>query len=676
MFAISPAQQAAVRKYWVYFTDKGADLRGESMLAKGSAAYSLAQSNLAERALARRAKMLPADQLVDEADLPLHQPYVEAVEQTGGILVHEVCWLNAASFYLTDQQVGELRTLTFVTRVVPVAAMRRKLPESPSEPTFTVFRKTSLLEYGPSFNQSQMINVPQLHDAGVYGTGVLVGMLDTGFRWRSHEALSTRRVVAEHDFIFNDGITENEANDRADQDYHGTLTFSVLGGYQPGRLIGPAFDAEFILSKTEDIRSETQIEEDNWATAMIWMEAQGVEVVSSSLGYNTFDNGGGYSWNNGDFNGRTSVTALAAARAARLGVIVCTAMGNEGNGDGTIGTMLTPADADSILSIGAVNFSRSLAGFSSTGPTNDGRTKPDVVAPGVNVYHASVPGPNTYGYQQGTSLATPLVAGAAALLLSARPELTPVQVRDALRATADTIDVGRTPEFPNDSTGWGVVDALEAALSFGPIFSNQPVAAVVDSMSVVSTIILSRFGILPAGVTLRFVAGNDTTLTSATMTLDSSMFFNTSGRYLATIPTLPVGTLVQFFIVAQDSAGNFYESPAPIRTTRWQLRYGIPGVGQPPELPKGYTLGQNFPNPFPQPANPATTIRYDIPRREQVRLDVYNVLGQLVVILVDQMEDAGNKTVSFDAASLPSGVYFYRLATPSVTLVRKLVLVR
>src|SRR5262249_54096746 len=158
---------------------------------------------------------------------------------------------------------------------------------------------------------------------------------------------------------------------------------------------------------------------------------------SSSLGYNDFDpqgpSPGDYTWANGDFNGRTSITAQAAVRAARLGIVVCDAMGNEGNGDGIVGTMLTPADADSIISVGAVTLAKQLAGFSSTGPTNDGRTKPDVVSPGVGVYCASTAGPSSYFFQSGTSLATPLTAGSAALILSARPELTPVQVRDALR---------------------------------------------------------------------------------------------------------------------------------------------------------------------------------------------------------------------------------------------------
>lgn len=668
-------QQAHPKKFWVFFTDKGPDVAG-GPLQRGTNSYKEAEAGLSQRAMDRRAKVLPPEDLIDAADLPTYRPYIDAIVQDGGILVHDVHWFNAASFHLDERLIPAIRKHSFVKNVKPVAVMRGTPLPPPEDEPVTDLRKQAALDYGPSLNQVQMIRIPPLHDFGINGTTVLIGMLDTGFRWRDHEALSSRRILAERDFIFGDGTTANEGNDRADQDIHGTLTLSVVGGFMPGRLIGPAYGSDFILSKTEDVRSETRVEEDNWAAAIIWMEGQGIDVASSSLGYNMFDGGGGYSWENGDFNGRTSITALAAARAARMGVVICTAMGNEGNGDGVVGTMLTPADADSIISVGAVTFGRRLAGFSSTGPTNDGRTKPDLVAPGVGVYYAAIPGPNTYGFQQGTSLATPLAAGAAAVVLSARPELSPVQVRNVLRATADTIDVSRTPAFPNDSTGWGLVNALRAVLSFGPVFSNIPAATVEDSVSVISTSVVSQYGLIPQSVQLRYRTEADSAFAIIPMTLDSSMMFPSSGRYRATIPPEARGTLIHFAIEAADSAGNAYATPPPVRRTEWRFRYGQPGVDSPPRVPTDFTLLQNYPNPFPNPGNPVTTIRYTITREERVHLAVYNLLGQLVVTLVDQVEAPGSKSVFFDGASLPSGVYFYRLSTPSVSLDRKMLLVR
>ncbi|TLY32954.1 MAG: T9SS type A sorting domain-containing protein, partial [Ignavibacteria bacterium] len=403
-----------------------------------------------------------------------------------------------------------------------------------------------------------------------------------------------------------------------------------------------------------------------------WMEGHGADLVSSSLGYNIFDDGSGYLWSRGDFNGRTSVTARAALRAARLGVVVCDAMGNERNGDGNMGTMLTPADADSIISVGAVTFSKKLASFSSTGPTNDGRTKPDIVAPGVSVFCAIVP--NTYGNQQGTSLATPLAAGSAALLLSVRPELSPVQVRDAMRATAEAItDSARFPLSPNNFTGWGLVNAFEAALSFGPVFSNVPRITAGDSGTAVFTAIASRYGIRADGVVLHFLAGGNGGYSAVSMSFDSAMFYPTSGRYRAAIPRQPYGTLVQFYIDASDSGGHSYRSPAASTGTVWHLRYGETGGGRNPSIPGAFALAQNYPNPF----NNETVIEYDLPADEFVDIRVFDLTGREVAALVHGSRKAGyGHSVGFDAGGLASGVYFYRMSTPAFTATKKMMVLR
>ncbi len=646
------------RKYWVYFVDKGrtSDL-----------------SHITRRALQRRSKVLPPGELVDLQDLPVAAGYIRAVRDAGGVPARESRWLNAASFFMTQDIVGRVSHFPFVLRVAPVAAFRSRREPVPRPANARPPAPSSMgVDYGESFTQISAIDVPPLHEIGVTGSGVLVGMLDSGFRWRVHEALRTRHVIAEHDFVFNDDTTANQPGDDPGQDTHGTLTMSVLGGYKPGILVGPAFDAAFILGKTEDIRSETEVEEDNWAAGIEWMEAQGVDVVSSSLGYNAFDDGSGYSWANGDFNGRTSVTAKAAARAGRLGVVVCDAMGNELNGDGVTGTMLTPADADSIVSVGAVTFDGVLAGFSSTGPTNDGRTKPDVSAPGVHVLCALVP--DSYGYQQGTSLATPLAAGSAALVLSARPELTPIQVRDALRATARPLTENpRFPSSPNNFTGWGLVDAFKAALYFGPVFGSSPRVSVEDSGSVVTATVISSAGLLAGGVVLHYTAASDGASSTVAMTLDSSMFFPTSGRYRARIPLQERGTLVQFSMQASDSAGNSYQSPPPSAATVWHLRYGIPGISKDPLIPRSFSLAQNFPNPF----NSQTIIEYDLASAENVTIRVYDALGRQVAVFDQGYQQAGySHTVAFDGRDLASGVYYYRLTTPAQSATRKMLLVR
>jgi len=673
----STALSQSERKYWVYFTDKGPYLPADGILVKNSFSYKKALGCVSPLSLARRSKVLSPDSLVDAADLPLYEPYIQTVTRFGGVLAQKSRWLNAASFILASRQLTLVGQLEFVSKVIPVVAFRGLRKESKSEHSPPALQKSTSLDYGQSLHQLQMINIPALHISGITGDGVLIGMLDSGFRWRTHEALQTRNVINEHDFIFHRDVTANQANDAPNQDTHGTLTFSVIGGYAPGKLIGAAFTSGFVLAKTEYIPSETRVEEDNWAAAIEWMDSLGVDIASSSLGYDTFDPpDSGYTWEHGDFNGRTSITAKAALRAARLGIVVCTAMGNELNGDGVRGTMLTPADADSIISVGAVDFSYRLAYFSSTGPTNDGRIKPDVVAPGVGIYYAAVPGPDTYSYSQGTSLATPLAAGSAALLLSARPELTPLEVRDALRSSADPADLDSHPLHPNNFTGWGLVNAFNAVLAFGPVFSNKPSVNAIDSKSTVSTIVISRKGLKPESLILHYAAGADTQFTAIQMMLDSVMYFTTSGRYKVTIPPLPLGTRVRFYIEASDSSGNLYQSPPPIRRSTWQIKYGIGGLGPPGSLPTAYELLQNYPNPF----NSKTNITYNLSQRDRVTIKIYNVLGQYVATLADEIQEGGDASsrppAVFDAGNLPSGVYFYRLTTPSFNAVRKMLIIR
>ncbi len=665
------------KKYWVIFADKGEGRSSAGHLSLESTAYRDALKLLQPRALARRRKMLPADALVDAADLPLYQPYIEAVEKIGGAIVQQSRWLNAASFTLRPEVIPAIRSLPFVVDVRPVAGFRQTPLELPLQTQSNSLNQTYSYNYGPSLQQDTSVDIPVLHNMGITGKKVLVGILDSGFRWKMHEALRTRHVIAEYDFVFHDSVTANQASDSPDQDSHGTLVMSVLGGYMPGELIGPAFDADFILGKTEYVPTETRQEEDNWAAGIEWMESYGVDVVSSSVGYNTFDpSDSGYSWLNNDFNGRTSITAQAAERACKLGVVVCNSIGNEGNNNSGIGTLLTPADADTLISVGAVSFSRQLASFSSQGPTSDGRIKPDVVAAGVGVYCALTPGPNTYGTESGTSVSTPLVSGSAALMLSVRPELTPVQVRTALRSTAFPItNSSRFPLTPNNFTGWGLIDAFHATLSFGPIFSNSPVIDVDGLHSVISTVVISKFGIKPASVIFHYAPDSSTTFLSIPMTLESEMFYRTSGRYRVVVPILPYNTPVRFTIDAQDSAGNNYASPAPLFDTTWFFRYGIPDNPAGHPIPNAVALEQNFPNPF----TGSTVVGFDLPQRDHVRIVVFDELGRTVATLVDDMENAGDassrKPLIFYANSLASGAYFYRMTTSTFTETKKMMLI-
>lgn len=475
----SHASGQEIHKYWIFFNDKEIP---EVMLRKRALSHDEAREYISERAFIRRQKTMPQSSLVDEADLPVSPKYLTQLGSYGVVPSNILRWFNAVTAYITADQYARISRAPFVRKVVPVRSVTRRMePVYPlsADAALRSGKNDTLIDHGAAENQLVAINVISVHNEGVTGQNVIIGMLDTGFRWKTNDALKNAHVLAEYDFIFKDSVTANQTQDNPGQDAHGTETFSIIAANTNGTYVGTAPGASFILAKTEDIRSETKVEEDNWAAAIEWMEGLGVDVVSSSLGYSDFDPQGpspnDYTWAQGDFNGRTAITSQAAVLAARRGVVVVNAMGNEGNGDGIIGTLTAPADADSIISVGAVWFtapdSGQLAKFSSTGPTNDGRTKPDVVAPGVSVVVVSADGQIVAG--DGTSFATPLTAGVAALVLSAHPELTPIQVRNALRSTASNSSV------PNNFVGWGEINAL-AAVKFYDTSVIMPPRPVTD----------------------------------------------------------------------------------------------------------------------------------------------------------------------------------------------------
>ncbi|RKX26571.1 MAG: hypothetical protein DRP47_07965, partial [Candidatus Zixiibacteriota bacterium] len=314
-----------------------------------------------------------------------------------------------------------------------------------------------VLDYGGAQAQLEQITVPFAHNQGFDGSGVTLAILDTGFR-KTHEAFAAHytegRVLAEWDFVFGDSNTANEPEDWSSQQNHGTYIWSVSGGLKDGSIYGPAYRANFILCKTEDVRSETQVEEDNWVAALEWVDTLGADVITSSLGYS-----GWYTYE--DMDGLTAITSAAASTAAGLGIVVCNSAGNSGPGSGTI---TAPADAFDILCVGNVTSVGTISNSSSRGPTYDGRIKPEVCALGTNTFCASPSSDVDYQTASGTSLSTPLVAGAACLLIQARPSFPPTMIRQAL------MDAASNADDPNNTYGWGVLN-LEEALGWGAKFS-------------------------------------------------------------------------------------------------------------------------------------------------------------------------------------------------------------
>jgi subtilisin family serine protease len=426
---------------WVYFSDKG-------IRSAQDAAPPISARARTRRATRGRSSAAAA---IEDASVP--GSYVTQVAGQGARIRHTSRWLNAVSAEATAAQIQAIAALSFVDRIDVVRRYRR-VGEEPIVPltsppaTEGRWRRATVLDYGSGFSQVAQIRVPELHDRGLSGDGILVAMFDAGFPNLAHEAFSSMRISAEHDFVAGgDSVRATTAS-------HGTATLSVIGGRREGQLIGPAFGARFVLARTEDDRSETPVEEDNWAAAAEWAEAMGVDVISSSLGYLEFDFPF-TSYTDRDMDGETAVTTKAAAMAAARGVVVVVSAGN-GGFNAAHNTLGAPADAKSAVSVGAVDIAGLRAPFSSVGPTADGRIKPDVAALGVRAKVAGTASLSAYGAANGTSFSCPLTAGVVALLLEAHPTYTVDQVLTALRSTASQSD------SPDTLLGWGIVDAVRA----------------------------------------------------------------------------------------------------------------------------------------------------------------------------------------------------------------------
>ena len=492
------AQDKPDTKYWLIFKDKG-KFKYDEVISPGTEAYKVGSGLLTDRSIARRLKVLPEENLIDFGDLPLEQSYINEIEKLGIEIIAKSRWFNGVSAYLTKDQLEKVKKLDIVSQIKTVNKLYKQnitslapveCSEYYNDKYFISKDPKNILNYGKSFDQMNQIDVPKVHNLGITGKGVLVASLDDGFNWKNHEALKDLKVLDEYDFVNKDDHTYSEQNqkyeDSYDQSGHGTATFSTMAGFKEGKLIGPAYNSEFLLCKTEYVASETPMEEDFWLEAAEWVESKGAEVITSSLVYKEFDKPyteNSYKYEN--FDGKTCITTLAGARATYLGIVVLNAMGNYMQT--IVPSLGSAADGDSIISVGAVMNDGNIASFSSNGPTSDGRIKPDVCALGVYVYFASKERVNAYESGNGTSFSTPIMAGVCAMILSAHPELTPLQVREALRMTANNSST------PNNTYGWGLINAYNALLYYGMVWSNEATFAKEDNKLKVSISLASKY---------------------------------------------------------------------------------------------------------------------------------------------------------------------------------------
>lgn len=441
------AENFGATKYWVTFTDK----TGTPYSTSNPSAF------LSTRSIQRRTNQnIP----VTTYDLPVNPSYVSQVLATGAVtLNYRSRWLNAISITTTDANaLTAIAALPFVQSVGAVIRMKRDgdnagynennlggkyFNELPPQPT--------VYNYGQSYNQVNQINAVCLHNQGYHGEGMQIAVLDDGFRnVNSTPAFDSIRInnqiLGTYDFV---ALSPNVYSVGG----HGTMVLSDMAGYVDGQLIGTAPKAGYWLLRTEDATSEYLIEEDNWVAGAEFADSVGADIICTSLYYTQFDDAN-QNHTYSDMDGRTTVCAIAAVFTARVGMLTFACAGNSGTSPWYyIGT---PADADSILTVGAVDGSGNLAGFSSRGPSFDGRTKPDICALGVGAYVANYSG--NIVTANGTSFATPLSAGAAACLWQSIPGYTAMQIRYAIQRSSSQWS------NPDNNKGYGIPDFCNAGI--------------------------------------------------------------------------------------------------------------------------------------------------------------------------------------------------------------------
>ncbi len=439
------AAQTAPEHYWVRFT------------TKAGTPFDLAQPEdyPSPRALERRARYGIA---IDSTDLPIDPAFLNELLAWGDFrIVNRSKWNNAVTIRTTDTlALDTLHLAPFVAQVKCTRRAERREGRVPDK--FGGTAKTEIGDhyqgiFGPAYRQLSMMNAHLLQErAEARGEGMLIGVLDSGFDGvdssATFAALRARGgIVHAQDMAF-------PGSDIYQEHWHGRSVLSVMAGTLPGAYQGAAPMADYALFRTEVESSEYIWEEDNWIAGAEVADSLGCDVLSTSLGYTTFEDSlTDHTY--ADMDGATTRISIAAGRAAAKGMLVVNSAGNSGQSEWY--HISAPADAFGILSVGAVNDARTLAPFSSRGPSSDGRIKPEVAAVGLGTQALSPWGEGIIGVN-GTSFSCPLMAGSVACLWQLHRDRTPQEIIAAVLASASQ------HAAPDNDLGHGIPDLWRAHL--------------------------------------------------------------------------------------------------------------------------------------------------------------------------------------------------------------------
>lgn len=392
---------------------------------------------------------------IDSTDLPVNVVYLDSIRNAGAVTILNVSkWLNQVLIQTTDAAaLAKIMSLPFVRSskgIAPRTTSRNSNDDklirkkSPSKKANDIQGINDYFSYGSSYNQINIHEGEFLHNKGFRGEGMTIAILDAGFyHYDVNPAFDSVRlnnqVLGTWDFVANkSSVTEEHS--------HGMFCFSTIAANRPGSMVGTSPKSKFYLFRTEDAATEFPVEEQNWVAAAERADSLGVDLITTSLGYTTFDDPSlDYTYE--EMDGKTTICGRGAEWATKKGMFVTAAAGNSGTSSWHY--ISTPADAEHVLAIGSVTYSGTPSDFSSYGPSSDGRVKPDVASVGSNTVVADFDG-NPSGALSGTSLANPNLAGLITCLWQAFPEFTNMDIREAVQRS------GSKYNSPDNQMGYGI----------------------------------------------------------------------------------------------------------------------------------------------------------------------------------------------------------------------------
>jgi subtilisin family serine protease len=415
------------------------------------------QAFLSNKAITRRTQQGIA---ITEKDLPVNPDYITAVTAMGATVRCALKWTNSLLVKADESVYNGLLQLNFVDDVRQVKSPKPNNPggEKPIKKGMQVFEEVQTTQGTASVDQNTMLGIDTMLSEGYNGAGLTIAVMDAGFRSVNlHTAFqhlfSSNRILGVWDLVANDGSVFEDHN-------HGAEVLSNIAANHPGELVSGGHGASFYLFRTETVAEEFELEPVLLARAVEMSDSLGVDIINISLGYNTFDNPT-QDYTIAMLDGKTTISSRTLSEAAKKGMVVVTSAGNYGANVSWDGRITAPADADSILAVGAVNAQGERAGFSSTGPTADGRIKPDVAAQGVANKVANASTVDNYSFKNGTSFAAPCVAALVAGFWQAYPQLTAKEVVQIIKQS------GSIAAQPNNMLGYGIPNYRRAKTLVG-----------------------------------------------------------------------------------------------------------------------------------------------------------------------------------------------------------------